>query len=688
MKSFIYLFLFFIYPILLIAQEPGDSMLVGDSPDLERLLTQDPTYANFAKPDEVLIVYANNVDSSDIIAEYYQSIRNIPEENKLSLYIPAYKIYQEGTVGLYFGEELRGEGNLAWRYVKDEIADSIELYLNNTYSGGQSLSERIRYIVLCKGIPIKALSLPFTWNSYYRNRVSVSALLCHLNQPDQRNFLQLFNTNYTSQINPLFALDKDRTMDFRFTSNHFVNSGGWYTQYLVSWLNGDNYDDVIELIDRLADPDYSGEKIWILDDNPPNYYHHFTAVRDSLYELGFNYIFDETYEWLSTAEDDVMGYVSHGVHANMPPDYILNVLEFNYSHGATFASWESFNATTFGAFQSTHGQLSDFIHVGGSGGGGHVYEPFTTGAFREEYIFPAFAMGYSMVDAQFHGVYLNAWQNLVVGDPLTTIAWGKQSVTQDLTWDGTNLVTGEITVPLEHSITLEDGAVVNFRHDGFITGDGYVLPVTHNFTLNINDWEKAVFRSADNNHPRIIWGAYPGLPALIEGYKIYRKMESANFELIDQVDGSTFEYLDEDVEIYVPINENPKDAEYYITAIIEDQSGSVESEPSNIIDYWVNKAGKIHIAKNETEITYNLDQNYPNPFNPMTTIKYSLKDDGFVKLKIYSILGSEVASLVDEYKHQGEYSVTFNASNLSSGVYIYKLQSSDYVSSKKMILIK
>jgi hypothetical protein len=85
---------------------------------------------------------------------------------------------------------------------------------------------------------------------------------------------------------------------------------------------------------------------------------------------------------------------------------------------------------------------------------------------------------------------------------------------------------------------------------------------------------------------------------------------------------------------------------------------------------------------------FSLEQNYPNPFNPATTIKYQLPKAGFVTLKIYDILGREVAILVKENQNVGRYSVDFNASKLSSGVYIYELRTRDFNSCKKMILTK
>jgi len=89
---------------------------------------------------------------------------------------------------------------------------------------------------------------------------------------------------------------------------------------------------------------------------------------------------------------------------------------------------------------------------------------------------------------------------------------------------------------------------------------------------------------------------------------------------------------------------------------------------------------------------FNLEQNYPNPFNPSTTISFSIPSPAFTSLKVYDIIGNEIATLVDEEKPAGEYEVTFNASSavdgLSSGVYYYKLQSGKIVETKKMVLTR
>lgn len=87
-------------------------------------------------------------------------------------------------------------------------------------------------------------------------------------------------------------------------------------------------------------------------------------------------------------------------------------------------------------------------------------------------------------------------------------------------------------------------------------------------------------------------------------------------------------------------------------------------------------------------ITFNLENNYPNPFNPATTINYSIAKESKVKLSIYNALGENVRTLVNEIQGEGYYSTYFDASGLPSGIYFYKIEAGNYVSAKKMILMK
>jgi hypothetical protein len=85
---------------------------------------------------------------------------------------------------------------------------------------------------------------------------------------------------------------------------------------------------------------------------------------------------------------------------------------------------------------------------------------------------------------------------------------------------------------------------------------------------------------------------------------------------------------------------------------------------------------------------FKLNQNYPNPFNPTTTISFTIPSTSNVSLKVFNILGKEVATLVNESKSAGNYSINFNASGLSSGVYFYQLTTDNFTSTKKFILMK
>ena len=88
------------------------------------------------------------------------------------------------------------------------------------------------------------------------------------------------------------------------------------------------------------------------------------------------------------------------------------------------------------------------------------------------------------------------------------------------------------------------------------------------------------------------------------------------------------------------------------------------------------------------ERSMHLQQNYPNPFNPSTTIRFEIPRTSQVSLRVYNVLGQEIETLVDEEKPAGIFDMQFSASNLSSGIYMYRLWAGDYVSTKRMLVLK
>ena len=90
----------------------------------------------------------------------------------------------------------------------------------------------------------------------------------------------------------------------------------------------------------------------------------------------------------------------------------------------------------------------------------------------------------------------------------------------------------------------------------------------------------------------------------------------------------------------------------------------------------------------EIPVSFTLSQNYPNPFNPATEIKFSVPFGSNVSIKIYDVLGNEVTTLINGYYAQGTYKARWNAGNYASGVYLYKIEASNFIMIKKMVLLK
>jgi hypothetical protein len=156
------------------------------------------------------------------------------------------------------------------------------------------------------------------------------------------------------------------------------------------------------------------------------------------------------------------------------------------------------------------------------------------------------------------------------------------------------------------------------------------------------------------------------------GFSIERSEENINFSQIGFVAGSG---TTTETRNYSFTDNSVNNSTYYYRLKQIDYDGSYEY--SDVVEVEIGLL-----------LEFALEQNYPNPFNPTTNFEYRITDFGFVSLKIYDVLGNEVAVLVNEERPAGIYSVEFDASDLSSGTYFYKLQAGSNVEVRKMLLLK
>jgi hypothetical protein len=193
--------------------------------------------------------------------------------------------------------------------------------------------------------------------------------------------------------------------------------------------------------------------------------------------------------------------------------------------------------------------------------------------------------------------------------------------------------------------------------------------------------------SSTNYHPQLNWAA--NIEPDLANYKIYKKVtDEWGWQYLATTSATTYEDL---TEIYLTGGHQSfeHNIDYRITAV---DNQSLESIPSDKVTARVAGAA-LDKNGNEDYLTehptdYKLYQNYPNPFNPVTNIIYQIPKSGLVQLKVFDLLGSEVAELVNEEKAEGSYSINFDASNLPSGVYIYSLRVNEYIQNNKMTLLK
>ncbi len=694
-------------------------------------LVQAQTYANIAGPENVLVVWNGNSEVSDSVQQYYVEQRNIPGSNVVRLDSLVSKniivdnvthpvIIADG--GNIIRDSLNHEWDTwfatqhAWEYFYQYVATPI-----NDYIANNNLTSTIRYIVLCKGVPYKIQACGDHGSAI--GNIGVDGLLCLLNTNNYEILLDSMYTkwrryahpdytywDYMQQMvidNPYQDVSQYLNMNCRFKSGIYTRSWDVFTvklDYLVTHLDGTNYSMVTDIIDLSTDAIHSDNYDWFIDADPTPCHGGSIMVSfadtaaSALNSIGFlNYSFDTTEDTVTYHNKPVISYSSNGVHTTKPPntgegqtlhpDYIQSQLNFSYAPGAIFNTAESYNAERLSSITrhpgAEMGQVVEFFLEGGTLALGHCYEPFASAIVEDGRMFPAYQLGYSFIDAAYLGMPYLAWQNVVVGDPLTTIAWGKQTTTENIVMTSTNLVTDTVHISLGDTVTFDSYSTINLKRHGFIkSNESSVLTLGNNVTLNSDSWGRGLLLANNHDHPQLIWTVNPSMSP-INYYKVFRKIDTGAWIQADSTTENV--WTDSSLNFEPPEGQLSAHVYYYVKSYNSQSS----SDPSNTVDATVGKSRqKVKPVNDLNQFAYMLEQNYPNPFNPTTSIKYSLKNDGIVSLKVYDILGREMADLINQAQKAGYHSVNFDASRLASGIYIYRLSVNNYVSSKKMLLLK
>jgi len=217
------------------------------------------------------------------------------------------------------------------------------------------------------------------------------------------------------------------------------------------------------------------------------------------------------------------------------------------------------------------------------------------------------------------------------------------------------------------------------------------------FSLTISNLQVT---SSSDNHVKLTWTDHPD--AGVTGYQIWKRVRYKNDVMQDETPVE-YAYVRRGVGYFVDpnltFNEDNTEDKYWVSYCVvacyaPDQTTSPVTIWTSYFNAWTDDGpGTLPIDKqlssNQTVIVneYSL-KNYPNPFNPTTQIEYSIKEDGFVTIRIYDITGKEITTLVNKPLSKGVYKAEFNASNMASGVYIYTIKVNNFFSAQKMILAR
>jgi hypothetical protein len=267
-------------------------------------------------------------------------------------------------------------------------------------------------------------------------------------------------------------------------------------------------------------------------------------------------------------------------------------------------------------------------------------------------------------------------------------------------YDQTVTFTASVSpTPLSGTLTIDfpDGDVLSsypdsvrmrIRTSGFVTLGNYTITVTGSGPFGVPVHKRIVqlvveevvpvelvsfYALADQNSVNLNWTTATELNN--RGFEVERSIKSQN-----QLEWVTVGFVEgrgttTEAQNYNFIDRNIDAGSYFYRLKQMDFDGT----------YEYSQRVEVEVLR---PLDYALEQNYPNPFNPTTTINYSIPQAGAVRIALYDVLGNELKSIVDTYQDAGRYEVLLDASGMANGVYYYRIQSGEFTSTKKLMLMK
>jgi len=207
--------------------------------------------------------------------------------------------------------------------------------------------------------------------------------------------------------------------------------------------------------------------------------------------------------------------------------------------------------------------------------------------------------------------------------------------------------------------------------------------ITNDFSLNLNFTVDHAYTYSNSN------GFFNFIDTvLLNSYYFNGDSTVSNLTILLNNETNTINYS-VDIELDSTLMKNDYDYFYGIYAVDKGIVRENSLSPDSGFYKLIYDTTATLVPQSEPEVlTYYLKQNYPNPFNPTTSIQYAIIKRQWVTLKVFDLLGNELATLLDEEKPAGNYKITFNGAGLSSGIYFYRLKAGSFIQTKKMILLK